>query len=244
MPPSFSVPTMAENHRLLSDISGERPSKESCDHNGPSEKDSIRHKLPFLTPRVQRVTDKIGIWAFVLTLLVLLSVLTAGAYHLGTKSSYRPLPEPTNLGSCGATPEEGRNKGCVYDFILGAWIHPECMDHAMYQQYILEWKTLNMTVFSDPEGLKADGLEYAMEGDYEFIWAIGTFHYLHCAYVMEKNWKLLTHQIHAVPSNAVEEEHMYHCLNITGKPSVPDLTDYSVRQIFERAPILDCLVYH
>ncbi|KAF0318030.1 hypothetical protein GQ607_014727 [Colletotrichum asianum] len=153
------------------------------------------------------------------------------------------MPEPKNLGSCGATPAEARNKGCVFDFIIGGWYRPECMDQEMYDRYIADWKTLNITLFSGPNETVPVGLDYGLEGDWEFIWGVGTFHYLHCSYVMEKNWKVLTHQLKRVPSNCVEDEHMWHCLGLNGKPDPEDITSPVRRKIFERAPIVDCLIF-
>ncbi|KAI9146789.1 Trans-enoyl reductase ACTTS2 [Paramyrothecium foliicola] len=152
--------------------------------------------------------------------------------------------EPKNLGSCGATAAEARNKGCVFDFILGAWIHKECLDEEMYETYLDKLRTLNITFFSGPDEKDRVGEEYALAGDYDLIWAIGNFHYLHCSYVTAKTLKAFLRERKAVPSNSMEDEHMEHCLNITGRPSVQDITNPTIRQIFERPPILDCLVYH
>ncbi|KAF1934449.1 uncharacterized protein M421DRAFT_415474 [Didymella exigua CBS 183.55] len=235
---------MAENYRLLSDASEERRSDEEILlPGGPSEKTSFRQKLHFLEPLAWRATSQIGTWALALSLLVLVFVTTAGAYHFGTRFSYRPLPVPTNLGSCGATSEEGQRKGCVFDFIIGTWVRPECLDHTMYKQYISEWESLNISMFSDPDGLHKADKEYTLGGHYELIYSHGTFHYLHCIYTLEKRMKLLNHELWAVPSNVMEEEHINHCLNITGKPSVPDITDPALRPVFLKVPIVDCLVY-
>ncbi|KAH8767215.1 hypothetical protein F5883DRAFT_670438 [Diaporthe sp. PMI_573] len=232
---------MAEEARLL--LSEERPSNDGSHLQELREKGASDWSPPSVAPHTRRRGRAVPLCALVLALLVLLPCLVGGAYYLGAKNSYKPLPEPKNLGSCGASPAEARKKGCVFDFIIGAWVRPECMDQEIYDRYIAEWKTLNVTLFSGPNETVPVGIDYALEGDWDLIWGVGNYHYLHCSYVMEKNWKALLHELKAVPSNCVEDEHMWHCLKMNGNPNPEDITSTKRNQIFERAPIVDCLIF-
>lgn len=241
--------TMSESHQLLESFEEERSSDDGgCDKDAEFGRDRARQQPPFLHSRMTKKAKSITTWVRTLLpaalALGLLLGFMGGAYKLGTKHSYRPLPEPVNLGGCGATHLEARQKGCVFDFILGAWMRPQCLDEGIYDEYIHKWKTLNITLYKDGETEEETDLEYAMKGDYEFIWGVGNFHHLHCSYALEKNWKLLSHEIHAVPDNVLTDEHMTHCLGINGMPSVKDILNKTRQQIFERPPIVDCLVFH
>ncbi|KAG8157327.1 hypothetical protein KVR01_012711 [Diaporthe batatas] len=233
---------MAEEARLL--LSEERPSDDGSHFQQFPEKGAPAWSPHPITTQRRKTGRSVPLCALALAMLILLPCLAGGAFYLGARNSYKPLPEPKNLGSCGASPAQARAKGCVFDFILGGWIHPACLDQEMYDRYLEEWKTLNITLYSGPNETEPVGMDYGLEGDWDLIWGVGNFHYLHCSYVMEKNWKVLMHEIKAVPENCVEDEHMWHCLNLNGKPSAEDITSTKRNQIFERAPILDCLVFH
>ncbi|TLD11763.1 hypothetical protein PspLS_11652 [Pyricularia sp. CBS 133598] len=81
-----------------------------------------------------------------------------------------------------------------------------------------------MTMYSAPDVEEPASLEYILGGDWDLIWDVGSYHYLHCSYVLEKNRKALTHEINKVPSN---------CLALNSNPKVADMVNTTRRQVFE-----------
>ncbi|TLS21206.1 uncharacterized protein PpBr36_10616 [Pyricularia pennisetigena] len=229
---------MAENEKLLSNH------RQSDEDNSTDELSENASFGPFKSPSPRKKKlGNISLCAIGLVLLIVISGSVGAAYRYGAAHSMRPLPEPKNLGSCGASAKEARKKGCAFDFMLGGWLHPQCIDQEQYDRYMKEWLTLNMTMYAGPDAEEPAGLDYILGGDWDLIWGVGSYHYLHCSYVLEKNWKALTREIKRVPSNCLEEEHVTHCLALNSKPNVADMLNTTRRQVFERMPIMDCLVF-
>jgi hypothetical protein len=87
--------------------------------------------------------------------------------------------------TCGASTEEAKATGCVFDILAMAWIPPQCHDPKLVDDFRHE---RNWQYWADQDGtieLREDEL-HLRSGPDQLIWASLEWHLIHCNYEWQK----------------------------------------------------------
>ncbi|KAI1673242.1 hypothetical protein Ptr902_06048 [Pyrenophora tritici-repentis] len=148
----------------------------------------------------------------------------------------------SSLGSCGRTSEVNRGSSCVYDFVMGSWIHSSCHDRELYAKYLEQVRQLNLTYYADPDGTTEVPLDIALRGDHPELWTSGGQHHLHCSYFWEKQLKAWKHGGSAWDTDTLSEEHTLHCILLNAHPSPRELLNETITKVYAPDEPIECLV--
>lgn len=111
---------------------------------------------------------------------------------------------------CGHTFSEARSRGCVWDLMLGLWMHESCFNGVMMDRYLRE---RNHSFFYDRELTREMPEEVARKGEL-VLWGDAGFHHRHCTYWVDTQVRsYITRR--PIPSHLYDYGHTQHCLNYT-----------------------------
>lgn len=108
---------------------------------------------------------------------------------------------------CGSSPDEARQRGCIYEPMQRAWIPPECYfpepsaDYDTFRDRVW-YEDSALTIEMDAQGLESGDVEVA----YTRYW-----HDEHCAYVLRKLALAVTMGKHMINALPLRSEHFNHC---------------------------------
>ena len=108
---------------------------------------------------------------------------------------------------CGTSAMEARAKGCLYDVMLGGWIHADCYQSELMEKYL---KAGNYTWYSDVSLTDLVSDAVVRRGEHAEIYTRLFYHYAHCAYLWEMQMKAYRER-GAIDNVIFEEEHTEHC---------------------------------
>ncbi|EXJ58088.1 hypothetical protein A1O7_05512 [Cladophialophora yegresii CBS 114405] len=128
-----------------------------------------------------------------------------------------PLPAHTNhVGkllaneidylTCGATREEARTRGCIYDTLSNAWIPGQCRDDFSVMEYELDesWYP-----FADVNRTQPLGKEEL--GDLDFYYTSLRDHIVHCAALWRRQFRAFSEGWRYLDDVLVDPVHTMHC---------------------------------
>ncbi|KAG4433711.1 hypothetical protein IFR05_010792 [Cadophora sp. M221] len=121
------------------------------------------------------------------------------------------------IAGCGMSPEEAKEKGCVWDLMSYGWTHPACYNKAESEKWLAEygpWKWYNDLNATEPiadEDLPNSWLVYAEQG----------YHVQHCLYIL-KLIHLAAMSGHLVTDEAIPLAHTGHCTKMMSSPKYLD----------------------
>jgi hypothetical protein len=119
---------------------------------------------------------------------------------------------------CGNSTGEARAKGCVLDFIAGAWVHPACHDSELEDEFLslTEWHWS-----SDAAGNnELDFLFIKETGGPSTIYVSPEYHRQHCAYTWRKLHRaVILHK--PIDTHIGGYSHTRHCSQKLAEPDVP-----------------------
>lgn len=183
---------------------------------------------------------------------VLVSVLIAiSITALIAVSNHRPhndvIPSRYSLQSCGPTPATARERGCHFDLMSASWVQEDCFDVELMREYVhAGFNERNWTFSWDVDGGAGPVMTKAevLAGEWEVIWASGDFHYAHCAYFWEKQWKQFSGGGRSVvlDSRIRFPHHTKHCIDFVRKPNITYIQGIASSMIHQRFGLLECVV--
>ena len=118
------------------------------------------------------------------------------------------LSKTFGSGHCGNSSEEALKNGCVFDFIPGAWVHPDCYDEELEREFMEhgDWHW-----YADPEGNEELSEEVMRRtGGPNPTYVSLEYHDSHCAFT----WRKLHRAIllgKPIDSQVGEYPHTTHC---------------------------------
>ena len=110
---------------------------------------------------------------------------------------------------CGNSSTEARAKGCVFDVLLTTWIHADCFDAELHEQYLTEH---TFPFWRKPTLEESISLDEVRRGDYYEIYTNLDYHFVHCGYA----WVYILRKYRR--AEAIEGElwrmsHTLHCVH-------------------------------
>ncbi|CAG8971667.1 hypothetical protein HYALB_00003135 [Hymenoscyphus albidus] len=90
---------------------------------------------------------------------------------------------------CGSSSSSARSKGCIFDLMLTSWVHPDCSDPELMENYL---SAHNYSWFSDKALTQPLSSEYMRKGTYVEMYTDNYYHFAHCGYAWEmqmRKWR-------------------------------------------------------
>ncbi|KAL3421706.1 hypothetical protein PVAG01_05862 [Phlyctema vagabunda] len=178
-------------------------------------------------------------------MILLLASILASEHHIVTLEEHRHAKSNTTDGEvlhpfvfekihetwkgCGTNVAEARAMGCLYDVMLGGWIHSDCYWGELMEEYIAEgeyrwYRDENLTVEMS--------LAEVRLGEHKKIWTKKYYHYAHCAYLWNLQMRAFRERV-PVDHSIMEEEHTVHCSSILRNQNTLTTTSASLTTEFE-----------
>jgi len=158
---------------------------------------SLENELPM--PVFQRPNP----WkrlSFIILLLSVISVTTVALWPTSRKIR-------NDILDCGNSPAEAAAKGCTFDILESAWVHPECFDAELQEKYnpLGVWD-----FFYDEDLTRPMSDERVASGVDELIYTFSGFHQAHCLYIFDKMERAIMTR-RPVNTRMLRESHVEHC---------------------------------
>lgn len=183
------------------------------------EGDPPTKKLRFLRPIV-KFTASLSATTTHATVFLLTSVLWAAILAFCLKEKQTPTT-PYDLGltesifsekvftSCGKSPEDAEQRGCVYDILAGAFLPKICLD----QHAIDEYKQEGTSWLGYLDSNWTDLLPSTQEmGRRTFYYTNKRDHIVHCALLWKRQYRAFAENWRFIDSVIASEEHTSHCV--------------------------------
>jgi hypothetical protein len=116
---------------------------------------------------------------------------------------------------CGSNVTEARAKGCFFDVMLHSWIHEDCVDRELMEEYLTKKSYHWYRDWKSKEEITVDEMR---RGEHGSAAVENKEHATHCAYVLEKNLKAIMNG-KPVARSIYSVRHEMHCLAILVDPS-------------------------
>ena len=174
------------------------------DESGKSEPSSDK------TWRFNRAILRIPSASLALAGVVVLAVFTLVLF--GTNSTEKPIVH------CGASPEEARARGCIYEPMMTSWMPPLCYFPevaAMQEDIFTTWPwypDVEQRLPEEDSGVLAQW----RGGNYSILWTKGNAHDLHCLYAWKKTIFAIEKRTGWLDSRSIEYHHSIHCAQTIG----------------------------
>ncbi|KAF6842217.1 hypothetical protein CMUS01_03282 [Colletotrichum musicola] len=206
---------------------------------------------PYLDPRHQGKKTRpsfitLSLGAVLTSILLATSIkalIDIGNYH----PQYGVAPSRYSLQSCGPTAATARERGCHFDLMSASWVQEDCFDVELMRDYVhTGFNERNWTFSWDVDGKPGPVMTKAevLSGEWEIIWASGDFHYAHCAYFWEKQWKQFSAggKTVVLDSRIRFPHHTKHCIDFVRAPNITYIQGIASSMIHQRFGLLECVV--
>jgi hypothetical protein len=153
-----------------------------------------------------------------------LTVVTLGFLLLGfymMRDTVSTNPNGDVVIDCGRSPTEARERGCHFEPMMSAWVHPSCYFSKvaeLYDDIFTLW-----TWYSDKKQThllsRPEELDVLRAGNYSYVFtSASSAHEVHCLYAWRKLNYALEHNHTWIDKRTLEYQHSDHCAGT--------LTDY------------------
>ncbi|KAF2481525.1 hypothetical protein BDY17DRAFT_301483 [Neohortaea acidophila] len=116
---------------------------------------------------------------------------------------------------CGSSVEEARAKGCFFDVMLHSWVHEDCFDKELMDDYLTK---VPYHWYRDWRHKEEITVEEMRLGEHGSAAVKLEEHGTHCAYVLEKNLRAIMNG-KAVARSIYSVKHAVHCIGLLVDPS-------------------------
>jgi hypothetical protein len=108
---------------------------------------------------------------------------------------------------CGYSPEQAREKGCVYDVMMQDWVPVPCYDAVLTEKYLAEG---NWTWYGDGDGTTTISNEQMAKGEHGSAWMSTSYHKAHCVFSWQKIIRALRNN-QGISQELLSYDHVLHC---------------------------------
>jgi len=116
---------------------------------------------------------------------------------------------------CGTNVEEAHAKGCFFDVMLHSWVHEDCWDKELMDDYLTK---VPYHWYRDSHFKEEITVEEMRLGEHGSAAVKLEEHGTHCAYVLEKNLRAIMNG-KSVARSIYSVKHAVHCLGLLVDPS-------------------------
>lgn len=157
------------------------------------------------------------------------------------------IPARQSLHSCGPTAATARERGCHFDLMSASWVQTDCFDKELMHEYVhAGFHERNWTFWRDEDGKAGTRMskDEILSGEWEVIWASGDYHYAHCAYFWEKQWRQFRAGglVVTLDSRIRFPHHTKHCIDFVRAPNITYIQGKASSMIHQRFGLLECVI--
>jgi len=118
-----------------------------------------------------------------------------------------PVPDIL-VAPCGNTPQEARDRGCVFDNIAFAWFPERCWDEDLSKSF----RDIKFKFSLGPNDTDPVGQDDAYTGDYPHLFVNWEYHVMHCTYMWRKMHRAILGEGRAILDGIAKDmQHTNHC---------------------------------
>lgn len=131
-----------------------------------------------------------------------------------TATAVATNPDTVNTGriqGCGGTPQEARERGCVFDVMMQLWTPQDCFDPILSDRFL---EVGNWTWYADPSANKIFTLEEMRKGEHDAVYVAQDYHITHCIYAWERLVRAMRTQQPLI-MELISYDHVIHCRHKT-----------------------------
>ncbi|EXJ87899.1 hypothetical protein A1O1_04826 [Capronia coronata CBS 617.96] len=121
------------------------------------------------------------------------------------------IPSASSIENCGYSPQEAREKGCIFDVMMQLWTPAACFDEVLSNRFL---EVGNWTWYADPSATKAYSLEEMRKGEHDAVYVAQDYHITHCIYAWEKLVRAMRNQEPLI-MELISYDHVIHCRHKT-----------------------------
>jgi hypothetical protein len=116
--------------------------------------------------------------------VILLIGLYGLVFYAGVSNMKALASQPIEYPGCGNTSAEALTNGCVFNFVSGAWVHPDCHDAELDEEFL---QVQNWHWYADAENKHELTRDFIRQtGGPNPIYVSIEYHQQHCAYTWKK----------------------------------------------------------
>ena len=120
---------------------------------------------------------------------------------------------------CGHSPDEARSKGCKFEVNNFAWLHPDCYDQELDEDWTTGPLSKDLKFWEQYGGIGPIPFERVRKGDVPMVWVNTRQHRRHCLFVWEKYQRAAEKQM-PMDNYTVNIRHTRHCVGILRNESI------------------------
>jgi len=129
-----------------------------------------------------------------------------------TETKTEPDPVPSEpIQDCGYSPQEARDRGCIFDVMMQLWTPAACFDEVLSNRFL---NVGNWTWYADPSASKIFTLEEMRKGEHDAVYVAQDYHVTHCIYAWEKLVRAMRNQ-NPLIMELISYDHVIHCRHKT-----------------------------
>jgi len=115
------------------------------------------------------------------------------------------------ITECGSTPEEARERGCIFDVMMQLWCPAECYDGNLSERFLASgkwtwWADAGATTVISDEDMKL--------GEHDRVYVSADYHKQHCIFAWEKLVRALRNKWPLI-EQLISVDHAMHCQHKT-----------------------------
>ncbi|EXJ67734.1 uncharacterized protein A1O5_09080 [Cladophialophora psammophila CBS 110553] len=128
-----------------------------------------------------------------------------------TEDSGDSTSSKDEIQNCGYTPQEARDRGCIFDVMMQLWTPAACFDEILSNRFL---DVGNWTWYADPSASYAYTLEEMRKGEHDAVYVAQDYHITHCIYAWEKLVRSMRNQEPLI-TELISYDHVIHCRHKT-----------------------------
>ncbi|KAH0839074.1 hypothetical protein AYO21_04670 [Fonsecaea monophora] len=119
--------------------------------------------------------------------------------------------QKAEIDHCGFSPEEARERGCIFDVMMQLWTPAACFDETLSNRFL---EVGNWTWYADPSASHIYTLEEMRKGEHDAVYVAQDYHVTHCIYAWEKLVRSMRNQQPLI-TELISYDHVIHCRHKT-----------------------------
>lgn len=118
---------------------------------------------------------------------------------------------PAVIQDCGYSPQEARDRGCVFDVMMQLWTPKDCFDSVLSERFL---EVGNWTWYADPGAEHVFTLEEMRKGEHDAVYVAQDYHITHCIYAWERLVRAMRTRAPLI-TELISYDHVIHCRHKT-----------------------------
>lgn len=138
-------------------------------------------------------------------------IATSTPAPLADESTEDEVALTDEIDHCGYSPDEARERGCIFDVMMQLWTPAACFDSPLSERFL---EVGNWTWYANPDASRAYTLEEMRLGEHDAVYVAQDYHITHCIYAWERLVRAMRNQQPLI-TELISYDHVIHCRHKT-----------------------------